>query len=67
MYRNIDTISPEDIMDELSSYRSDLSYLRGLSDKGSLNSDNSILRSLRQKTNLPQLQKALDQFRVNYI
>ena len=50
-----------------SSYASKLAYLWGLSRKGSLTSDNTIWKELRDKSNLSELQAELDAMTVHYV
>ena len=49
-------------------YVKDFQYLKEKSDKGALNSDNTIYKSLLAKSrNLPELQRALATLKVNYV
>ena len=49
-------------------YRKDFGYLKDLSDKHSLKSNNAILQKLEQKAkNLPGLKEALEKLNINYV
>lgn len=48
-------------------YQKDFEYLRGMSDKGALRHDNSVLKKLQDKAkNLPGLRNALATLKIHY-
>jgi hypothetical protein len=49
-------------------YQKDLNYLMEKSNKGTLNSDNQILKKMQDRArNLPELQRAMSRLRINYV
>ncbi len=49
-------------------YVKDYQYLKGLSDKGQLNSNNQIYKKLDKAGKvLPEVRRALNELRVNYV